>query len=139
SGMDRVIESLGLTRLLPTFLSRMQRLLPPLERRGPELPQFLPAEGTRRAKVALFTGCVGDAMFHHVNRATAQVLQKNGCDVIIPTSQGCCGAIHYHNGSGDPALQMALANDQAFDIDELDAVIVNVAGCGSMLKDYGHM
>lgn len=137
--LDSVLESLGLFRLLPEKLRRMQRLLPPLQDRGPELPEFLAAEGPRRAKVALFTGCVADAMFHHVHRATARVLQKNGCDVVIPRSQRCCGAIHYHTGAGQPALETALANVRAFDIGDVDAVIVNVAGCGSMLKDYGHM
>jgi len=137
--LDRLVEALGLHRLLPRKLQRMQRLLPRLQPRGPELPEFLPAEGVRRATVALFTGCVADAMFPHVHRDTAHVLQKNGCDVIIPRSQTCCGAIHFHSGSGEPALATALANVAAFDIEKIDAVIVNVAGCGSMLKDYGHL
>lgn len=137
--LDRLVESLGLNHLLPQKLRRMQRLLPQLRARGPELPTFLPAEGPRRATVALFTGCVADAMFPHVNRDTARVLQRNGCDVIIPPTQQCCGAIHYHTGAGAPALATALANDKAFGIEQIDAVIVNVAGCGSMLKDYGHM
>lgn len=137
--LDKLADALGLTKLLPKRLARMQRLLPQLRPRGADLPQFLPAAGERRARVALFTGCVGDAMFHHVNRATARVLQRNGCDVLIPQSQGCCGAIHYHSGSAEPALDAALTNEQAFDLDDLDAVIVNVAGCGSMLKDYGHI
>jgi glycolate oxidase iron-sulfur subunit len=107
--------------------------------REPSLPSVLPAIGPRRARVALFTGCVADALFHHVNWATARVLQQNGCDVIVPQSQVCCGAIHYHSGAGEPAVQLAKRNLAAFPLDDLDAVIVNVAGCGSMLKDYGHM
>lgn len=138
-GLDRLQESLGLNKLLPEKLQRMQRLLPRLKSRGPELPEFLPAIGPKRATVALFTGCVADAMFPHVNRDTAHVLQRNGCDVIIPRSQQCCGAIHYHSGAGEPAVTLALANEKAFSAPEIDAVIVNVAGCGSMLKDYGHM
>lgn len=137
--LDRFAEAMGLTKLLPNKLQRMQRLLPQLQTRGPELPEFLPAIGKKRATVALFTGCVSDAMFHHVNWATARVLQQNGCDVHIPKSQGCCGAIHYHSGQGQPAMQLANQNEQAFAIDGIDAVIVNVAGCGSMLKDYGHI
>lgn len=137
--LDRVMEATGLTKLLPQKLQRMQRLLPPLQPRGAELPDFLPAIGEKRATVALFTGCVSDAMFHHVNWSTARVLQQNGCDVHIPKSQGCCGAIHYHSGQGEPAMQLANQNEQAFQIDDIDAVIVNVAGCGSMLKDYGHI
>lgn len=138
-GLDHAMRNLGIDRLLPGPLRRMQALLPPLQSRGAELPEFLPARGRRRARVALFTGCVGDAMFHHVNRATALVLQHNGCDVVIPRSQGCCGAIHYHSGAGAPALELARTNVQAFPVADCDAVIVNVAGCGSMLKDYGHM
>ena len=137
-GLDRLADRLGITRLLPQKLQRMQNLLPPLQPRGPQLPDLLPAIGPRRARVALFTGCVADAMFHHVHWATARVLQRNGCDVVIPKTQGCCGAIHYHSGAGTPALHMAEANAEAFPKD-IDAVIVNVAGCGAMLKDYGHM
>lgn len=137
-GLDRLADRLGITRLLPQKLQRMQNLLPPLQPRGPQLPDLLPAIGPRRARVALFTGCVADAMFHHVHWATARVLQRNGCDVVIPKTQGCCGAIHYHSGAGTPALHMAEANAEAFPKD-VDAVIVNVAGCGAMLKDYGHM
>lgn len=138
-GLDRVAESLGLMKLLPDKLRRMQRLLPKLPPREPPLPARLPAIGTQRARVALFTGCVADAIFHHVNWATARVLQHNGCEVIIPKSQACCGAIHYHSGAGSPALKLAQQNADAFNVDDVDAVIINVAGCGSMLKDYGHM
>lgn len=137
-GLDRLADKLGLTKLLPEKLQRMHRLLPKLQPRGPSLPEVLPAIGPKRAKVALFTGCVADAMFHHVHWATARVLQQNGCEVVIPKSQVCCAAIHYHSGAGAPAMQFAKTNIAAFP-DDLDAIIVNVAGCGSMLKDYGHM
>ena len=137
--LDRLAERIGLLKLLPEPLRRMHRLLPPLKARLPQLPEFLPAIGPKRARVALFTGCVADAMFHHVNWATARVLQANGCDVVIPRNQACCGAIHYHSGAGDPAIQLAKTNSNAFQSSDIDAVIVNVAGCGSMLKDYGHM
>lgn len=138
-GLDRLADRLGLINLLPEKLRRMHRLLPPLLKREPPLPDRLPAIGPQRARVALFTGCVADAIFHHVNWATARVLQHNGCEVIIPQSQVCCGAIHYHSGAGEPALKLAKQNSEAFPLDAVDAVIINVAGCGSMLKDYGHM
>lgn len=137
-GLDRLADKLGLTKLLPEKLQRMHRLLPKLQARGPSLPNVLPAIGPKRARVALFTGCVADAMFHHVHWATARVLQQNGCEVVIPRSQVCCAAIHYHSGAGAPAMQFAKSNIAAFP-DDVDAIIVNVAGCGSMLKDYGHM
>ncbi|MBW3541132.1 MAG: 4Fe-4S dicluster domain-containing protein [Planctomycetes bacterium] len=137
--LDRLLDATRLTRLLPGPLRRMQSLLPRLRSRPPRLPELVPAEGQRRARVALFTGCVAEAMFPETNRATARVLAANGCDVLIPRNQQCCGAIHYHSGAGEPALAFANANVQAFHPDDVDAIIVNVAGCGSMLKDYGHV
>jgi len=146
--LDRLAENLGLLRLLPPRLRQLARMLPPAEKSGPKLPHVLPAIGKRRARVALFTGCVGDAIFRHTNWATARVLQQNGCEVVVPAGQACCGAIHFHAGSSDPARAFADANVAAFDtaafdtagVDNMDfdAVIVNVAGCGAMLKDYGH-
>ncbi len=138
-GVDRLIEKLGINRLLPDRLQRMQAQLPVLKSPLPELPEFLPAIGAKRAKVALFVGCVADAMFRHVHWATARVLQENGCDVVIPRSQGCCGAIHYHSGASQPALDLMKQNVNAFDDQSIDAIIVNVAGCGAMLKDYAHI
>jgi glycolate oxidase iron-sulfur subunit len=88
--------------------------------------------------VALFTGCVGDVLFRHTNWATARVLQENGCEVVTPRAQACCGAIHFHAGASRPARDLADANVAVFPPEDCDAVIVNVAGCGAMLKDYGH-
>lgn len=138
-GLDQMLESWGLTKLLPLRLQRMQSFLPQLKPGGPRLPEFLPAIGPRRARVALFTGCVADAVFRHTHWATARVLQQNGCDVVVPRQQACCGAIHYHSGADVPALDLARTNVAALGGDNIDAVIVNVAGCGSMLKDYGHI
>ena len=137
-GLDKLLIATGLWRLLPPRLGRLVTMLPPLEKPLPALPEFLAAKGKRRARVALFTGCVGDVMFRHTNWATARVLQENGCDVVVPQAQVCCGAIHFHAGSSPPAREMADKNVAAFDAAGVDAVIVNVAGCGSMLKDYGH-
>ena len=145
-GLDRLAEMLGLTRLLPEKLRRMQRLLPRLEAPLPPLPEMLPpftpdglpSSDPPRAQVMLFTGCVADAMFRSTHWATARVLQMNGCKVYIPRAQACCGAIHYHSGAAQPALELAKQNAESVP-DEIDAVIVNVAGCGSMLKDYDHI
>lgn len=136
--LDKLMLATGMWKLLPPRLGRLATLLPKLERDPGPLPATLPAKGRRRAKVALFTGCVADAMFRPTNWATARVLQENGCDVVIPQSQQCCGAIHFHAGSSEPARNMADANVAAFNAADVDAVIINVAGCGSMLKDYGH-
>ena len=94
--------------------------------------------GRKRARVAFFVGCVGDAMFRSTHWATLRVLQHNGCDVFIPEGQGCCGAIHLHAGDSRLAREQADANLIAFELDRCDAIVVNHAGCGAMLKDYGH-
>jgi glycolate oxidase iron-sulfur subunit len=136
--LDRAAEALGLFKLLPARLRQLAQTLPPRRKAEPQLPEVLPTVGKRRARVALFTGCVGDALFRHTNWATARVLQQNGCEVVVPRSQACCGAIHFHAGSSQPAREFADANVRAFDLHDVDAVVVNIAGCGAMLKDYGH-
>ena len=136
--LDR-LESVGLTRLLPASLQRMRAMLPTLDTPGSRLPAVLPPIGPKRATVALFVGCVGDAMFPETTAATARVLQANGCEVHVPRGQNCCGAIHYHAGSEAPAVAFARRNMAALDPDRFDAIITNVAGCGAMLKDYHHL
>lgn len=138
-GLVRVAERLGLTRLLPEPLQRMHALLPQLASPPGPLPELSPAIGPRRARVAFFTGCVAEAVFAETNRATVRVLQANGCEVLVPRGQACCGAIHYHGGEGEPALAFSDQNGRTFDSDSVDAIVVNVAGCGSMLKDLGHI
>jgi len=127
-----------LKKMLPARLARLMTMLPPKEKPLPDLPATFPAKGKQRAKVALFTGCVQDVLFRGTNWATARVLQENGCEVVVPKSQACCGAIHLHAGSSEPAREFADKNLEAFNVDDVDAVVINVAGCGSMLKDYGH-
>jgi len=137
-GLDRLLVSFGLLGWFPPRLRQLITMLPPVPARQPAFPPVLPAIGRRRARVALFRGCVGDALFGPTNWATARVLQQNGCDVVIPAAQVCCGAIHYHGGQSQPAREFADQNLNAFRVQDVDAVVVNVAGCGSMLKDYGH-
>jgi len=137
-GLDRLLLGTGLWKLLPPRLGRLMTMLPKLQKEPPPLPNILPAKGEQRARVALFIGCVADVMFRHTHWATARVLQENGCEVVINSTQACCGAIHFHAGSEEPARKLADTNTTAFNADDVDAIIVNVAGCGSMLKDYGH-
>ncbi len=138
-GLDWLLKQTGLLNLLPPRLRQLQAMLPRFRYFSRALPELLPAQGKRRARVALFTGCVGDVIFRETNWATARVLQANGCDVVVPRGQVCCGAIHFHSGSEAPALEFMTRNTQAFNLSDVDAIIVNVAGCGSMLKDYGHI
>jgi len=137
-GILQFLQATRLTHLLPANLRRMVDMLPPPERNEGPLPEFLPAVGKRRATVALFIGCIGDAMFRHVHWATVRVLQHNGCDVHVPPKQVCCGAIHFHAGSSEPAREFADQNRAAIEPERFDAIVSNIAGCGSMLKDYGH-
>lgn len=137
-GLDALIRATGLWRMLPAVFGRLATMLPPKQPDDGPLPALLPAKGERRAKVALFTGCVASALFRHTHWATARVLAENGCDVHIPQEQQCCGAIHFHAGDADTALELANANADVFNADDYDAVILNVAGCGAMLKDYPH-
>ena len=138
-GLLEWAEKSGLMKLLPPTLRRMAAMLPRLTGPRTRLPEVLPAIGPKRARVALFLGCVADAMYPETNAATARVLQQNGCEVVIPRTQACCGAIHYHSGVEAPALALARRNMKAFDLGQLDAIIVNAAGCGAMLKDYPHI
>ncbi len=138
-GLLAAMEKTGLDRLLPPTLRRMQRMLPEGLKKGTRLPEVLPPIGPKRARVALFTGCVADAMYPETNAATARVLQYNGCEVLVPRAQVCCGAIPYHSGEEAPAFSMARTNLEVFNPDDVDAIVVNAAGCGAMLKDYGHL
>ena len=133
------LEGVGLMKLLPATLRRMQAMLPTLDAPGSRLPAVLPPVGPKRATVGLFVGCVGDAMFPGTSAATARVLQANGCEVHVPRGQGCCGAIHYHSGAEGPAVDLARRNMAGLDPDRFDAIVTNVAGCGAMLKDYHHL
>jgi glycolate oxidase iron-sulfur subunit len=142
TGLDTVMRKIGAYNLMPGSLRQMHDMLPPLKPHYGSLPEVLPAEGKRRARVALFLGCAADAFFPETNLATARVLQKNGCEVWIPRSQGCCGALHYHAALEEPAKAFARQNCQTFLPNnglDVDAIIVNAAGCGAMLKDYGHL
>jgi glycolate oxidase iron-sulfur subunit len=138
TGLDWLATKLGLFKILPKTLRELHAMLPPLHKHYGTLPEVLPAEGVRRARVALFLGCAADAFFPQTNYATAKVLQKNGCEVVIPRGQVCCGALHYHGAHEEPAQEFARRNCQAFP-DDVDAIIVNAAGCGAILKDYQHL
>lgn len=139
TGIDWLARKTGLTKLLPGSVRQFHDMLPPMHRHYGRLPEHLPAEGPRRARVALFTGCAGDAFFPETTVATAKVLQKNGCDVWIPRGQNCCGALHFHAAQEEPAIAFARKNLDVFLGQDIDAIIVNAAGCGAMLKDYGHL
>lgn len=145
TGLDRFLAHGSLSKLLPRSLRRLHDMLPRLQPHYGRLPAIFPARGKPRARVALFRGCAGDAFFPQTTFATALVLQQNGCDVLVPRGQTCCGALHYHAGRPGPARGFAVTNCKAFleEADrqggDVDAIVVNAAGCGAQLKDYGHL
>jgi glycolate oxidase iron-sulfur subunit len=138
SGLKRFTEMLG---FLPARLREVESLAPEIE-----TPFFyayygktLPAIGERRYRVALLGGCIANISFARLNEATVRVLQKNGCDVSIPASQNCCGALHVHAGIRDEARKLARQNIDALLQGGFDAIITNAGGCGSTLKEYGEL
>jgi glycolate oxidase iron-sulfur subunit len=131
-GLGRLAEG-----LLPGPLRAMLALLPKsLPAAGEPLPEVIPAVGTRRARVALLTGCVQQALAPQINHATVRVLTQNGVEVLVPRGQGCCGSLGMHTGDDAAARAHAAHNLSVFPND-VDAVITNAAGCGSGMKEYG--
>ncbi|HEY1188397.1 MAG TPA: (Fe-S)-binding protein [Gemmata sp.] len=145
TGLDWLTEKSGIMGLVPGSLRNMKRMLPELKPHYGQLPEVLEPIGPKRARVALFLGCVADALYPETNYATAKVLQANGCEVWVPRTQGCCGALHYHAAHEGPARDFAAQNCDAFGatraekFKDVDAIITNAAGCGYQLKDYAHM
>jgi glycolate oxidase iron-sulfur subunit len=139
SGLQTLVRRSGLARLLPGTLPAWEALLPPMPsaaERAP-LPALTPAVGQRRARVAMLTGCVQSVVFGAHNRATARVLAANGCEVLAPPEQECCGALNAHGGDHARALAMARRTIATFEAAGVDAVIVNTSGCGAHMKAYG--
>jgi glycolate oxidase iron-sulfur subunit len=135
------VRALGLTRLLP---GRLRTLEPQTPRVLPRFSHELihPVEtpkGGRRHRVGLLTGCVQDLVFADINRDTADVLLANGCEVVTPAVQSCCGSLHAHNGESGTACDLARRMIDQFDPFAFDAIITNAAGCGSHLKTYGRL
>ncbi|MDE0196566.1 MAG: heterodisulfide reductase-related iron-sulfur binding cluster [Caldilineaceae bacterium] len=121
---------------LPAALQTMLDLLP--ERLPPRvaLPRLAPARGEQRARVALLSGCAQQVLAPGINSATVEVLTSNGVEVVIPPRQVCCGALSMHTGAADQARALARRNFDAFNLDDLDAVVTNAAGCGSGMHEY---
>ncbi|MFI7420984.1 (Fe-S)-binding protein [Nonomuraea sp. NPDC049684] len=126
-----------LTRAHPS-LGAMAALAPRVEHRQ-RLPRLVRARGGRRAVVGMLTGCVQGEFFPQVNAATARVLALEGCDVLIPAGQGCCGALSVHAGRADQARRLARRTVRAFRRAGVETVVVNAAGCGSVMKEYGEL
>ncbi|MFO7635186.1 MAG: glycolate oxidase subunit GlcF [Caldilinea sp.] len=122
--------------LLPAEIGAMLDLLPEKLPDTPPLPEVYPAQGKRRARVALLAGCVQQVLAPQINWATLRVLARNGVETVIPRGQGCCGSLSLHIGEAEQARDLARRNLGAFPAD-VDAIITNAAGCGSGMHEYG--
>jgi glycolate oxidase iron-sulfur subunit len=130
-----------LGKLLPPRLRQLATMAPPIVLRETfaSLPARTAAQGARRARVALVAGCVQRTFFPGVNSATIRVLSAEGCEVLVPGGQGCCGALSLHSGRLDEAKSFARALIERFEKLDVDAILINAAGCGSTLKEYGEL
>ena len=141
TGLQTLVRKSGAVRLLPSRLREMEAMLGPAQ--GGILrwaaPQVTPARGPVRYRVGFIEGCIMPQLFGDTNAATVRVLAANGCVVFSPPKQGCCGALQMHTGDRETARELARRNIDAFDGLGLDAIIINAAGCGSTLKEYGHL
>ncbi len=136
-GIRALLRKTGLLGLLPSKLQSMEGLLPEKIAKA-SVPSGKPA-GTPRRRVGLMLGCVQRVFFSQVNAATARVLLAEGCEVVVPEPQGCCGALMVHVGEEERALQLARELIDSFPFRELDAILINAAGCGSNVKEYGYL
>ena len=137
-GLQTLVRRSGILKLLPTRLGELEGITPDIQ---PDFSADLiapvtPARGERRYRVALLTGCAQDLVFSDINRDTAEVLAQNGCEVITPPEQFCCGSLHAHNGEWELAQQLARKQLDQFPPEQFDAIITNAGGCGSHLKHF---
>ena len=139
-GLQRLARTLRLTSLLPRSLRAMEQLLPDLAHdTAVVLPPRIPAQGEKRRTVALLTGCVQSVFLSQVNAATARVLAAEGCEILVPPKQGCCGALPKDLGQEQEAQNSARKVIDQFEPLAVDTIVVNAAGCGAALKDYGFL
>lgn len=143
SGARRLIRSQALIRLIPARLLALEALMPPVRlfqgNSHKHLATFTRGQSTRRRRVGILLGCVQRVFFDHVNAATLRVLVAEGCDVVVPPAQECCGALCVHSGREHEGLDYARRLIDTFEAWGVGTVVVNAAGCGSTMKDYGHL
>jgi len=141
SGLLRLVRFPGANRLLPERLTYFAKALPAIPPAGERLRfgHAYPARGKRKARVALFAGCVMDAVMFRIHRATVSLLTAVGAEVVVPVGQCCCGALHLHQGMADEARELARRNIEAFERCEADWIVSNAGGCGGAIKEYDRL
>src|SRR5438046_3261054 len=138
TGLQAVVRGAGRLKLLLKKIRAMEALLPRLGRRG-TVAEVTPPAGTKRRRVGLLLGCVQREFFPQVNAATTRVLAAEGCEVVAPREQPCCGALLVHAGEEPAAVELAKRTIEAFERANVETIVTNAAGCGSNVKEYGHL
>jgi len=138
SGLQRLLRGAGLFKLFPRSLGAAEALLPDIKP-GETIPEVTHCKGERRKRVGLLLGCVQRTFFSHVNAATVRVLAAEGCEVVAPPEQPCCGALLVHAGEEKQAQELARKTIDAFERANVEWIVTNAAGCGSSVKEYGHL
>lgn len=137
-GLQSLVRKSGVMKLFPARLRELEAMTPDIQPKfsAQLISPVTTAKGVRRYRVAMLTGCAQDLIFSDINRDTVEVLARNGCEVITPPKQSCCGSLHGHNGELGLAQQLARRMIDQFPPSEFDAIISNAGGCGSHLKHY---
>lgn len=141
SGLQWTVRKLGILSVLPGGLGKAEKLTPRISDSFVDAQALstIAPEGPRRYRVGFLTGCIMSVAFAEVHRASLRVLARNGCEVVVPKEQVCCGALSLHNGDRRTARELARRNIDAFEKEELDAIVVNSAGCASTMKEWGEI
>jgi len=137
-GLQKLIRSSGVLKLLPKRLRELEAITPDIQPKfsAELIAPVTPAGGLKKYRVAMLIGCAQDLIFSNINLDTVEVLARNGCEVITPHEQLCCGSLHAHNGEWEMARELARKQLEQFPPDQFDAIITNAGGCGSHLKHY---
>ena len=140
-GLQTFIRRSGILRLLPKRLRELEAMTPEVQAKfsAELIDPITSAAGAKNYRVAMLIGCAQDLIFSDVNRDTVEVLARNGCEVVTPPEQHCCGSLHAHNGEWELAQRLARKNIDQFPPEEFDAIITNAGGCGSHLKHYAKL
>jgi glycolate oxidase iron-sulfur subunit len=138
SGLSKLVRGSGVLERISPTLATMEAIAPPVQRQV-RIPEVMPAKGPRRMTVGMLLGCVQREFYPGVNAATVRVLNLEGCDVVTPPAQECCGALSVHAGREEEGLRYARALIDAFSDAGVERIVVNSAGCGSTMKDYAHL
>ncbi len=141
SGLQKVVRGTNILKVMPGQMATMEKVLPEISspKELKNRPHHIKPKGEVKARVAFFSGCLMDTMFMKTNDSTLFLLEKAGCEIVIPQTQNCCGALHAHSGEKNKARELAKKNIVAFEEENVDYIISNAGGCGALLVEYDHL